>query len=186
MSNNAANVTFGKPKVGGGIWRAPLGTTLPTDATTALDNAFVSLGYIADTGVVNNNSPTVETIRAWGGDVVATPQTEKTDTYAFGFLEYLKKEVQETVHGAANVSGDLATGMTVRKNSTTLDEYVYVIEQVLRGGVVSRIVIPDGAITEIGEVSYVDNDVAQYPVTITAMASDALNGDTAREYLKQP
>lgn len=186
MANNASNVTFGKPKVGGGIWRAPLGTTLPTDAVTALDAAFVNLGYIADTGVVNNNSPTVETIRAWGGDVVATPQTEKTDTYAFGFLEYLKKEVQETVHGKSNVSGDLDTGMSIRKNSTALDEYVYVIEQVLRGGVLSRTVIPDGAITEIGEVSYVDNDVAQYPVTITAMASDQIDGDTAREYLKKP
>ena len=186
MSNNAANVTFGKPATTGGIWRAPLGTTLPTDATTALDAAFISLGYIADTGVTNNNSPETEVIRAWGGDVVAAPQTEKTDTFAFGFLETLKKEVLQTVKGETNVSGDLDTGMTVRSNTKDLEEWVYVIEQVKRGGVLSRIVIPDGKITEIGEVAYVDNDVAQYPVTITAMASSALDGDTNREYLKKP
>lgn len=44
-------VTVSKPKVGGAVWRAPLGTTLPTDATSALDNAFKSLGYISEDGM---------------------------------------------------------------------------------------------------------------------------------------
>lgn len=32
----------------GQIWKAPLGTVLPTDATTAWDPAFVNLGYLTD------------------------------------------------------------------------------------------------------------------------------------------
>ena len=45
---NTQNVTYGKPKVGGAVHVAPLETTLPTDATTALDAAFKSLGYISE------------------------------------------------------------------------------------------------------------------------------------------
>ena len=43
---NATNVTAAKPQVGGAVWRAPLSTPLPTDATTKLDPAFKSLGYL--------------------------------------------------------------------------------------------------------------------------------------------
>ena len=42
---DATKVTAAKPKTGGAVFCAPLGTALPTDATTKLNEAFKNLGY---------------------------------------------------------------------------------------------------------------------------------------------
>lgn len=183
MANTATNVSVGKPAVAGGIYRAPLGTTLPTDATTALANTYVSLGYIAEGGVTNSNTITSETYKAWGGTIVLSYMTDKTDTFAFGLIEVLNPDVLSTVHGTANVSGTLATGITVKANASDPTEYVYVIEMLMRDNAVKRIVIPDGKISEIGDIVYSDTETAVYPITITAQAGS--DGDTHKEYIKR-
>ena len=74
---DALQVTAGKPKITGAVYRAPLGTTLPTTATETLNSAFKELGYVSDAGVVNSNSPSNTAIKAWGGDTVFDIQTER-------------------------------------------------------------------------------------------------------------
>ena len=61
-ANTAAHVSTGKPAVNGAIYRAPLGTTLPTSTTATLNSAFKCLGYASEDGVRNNNSPSSDTI----------------------------------------------------------------------------------------------------------------------------
>ena len=41
---SADNVSTGTPKVGGAVFYAPVGTALPTDAETPLNEAFLSVG----------------------------------------------------------------------------------------------------------------------------------------------
>lgn len=182
MANVATNVTTGKPKTGGAIFYAPTGSTLPTDAVTALDAAFVSLGYISEDGLSNENSPESDEINAWGGDVVYSYQTSRSDTFSFKMIEALNPDVLKVVYGSANVTGELATGLTVKANSDDLDEHAWVVEMVLRGGVVKRVVIPNGKVTEIAEITYADNEAVGYEVTISA-TPDA-SGNTHYEYLK--
>ena len=44
---DATNVRVG---ITGGLYKAPVGSTAPTDATTALDAAFINLGYVSQEG----------------------------------------------------------------------------------------------------------------------------------------
>lgn len=181
MANTSSYVSAGKPMVGGAVFVAPIGTALPADATTALDNAFSSLGYISEDGVTNNLERTSENIKAWGGDIVLSPQTEKTDTFAMTFIESLNETVLKAVYGEDNVTGALATGLTIKSNAKELEPAIWVIDMVMTGGYKKRVVIPNGKITSVGEISYTDNAAIGYEVTITGF-TDA-NGDTHTEYI---
>lgn len=178
----SSNVTAAKPKVGGAIYYAPIGTTLPTDAVTALGDAFKELGYASEDGLTNSNTPESDTIRAWGGDTVLTLMSNREDTFSLTLIEALKEDVLKLVHGDTNVTGTLATGITVNSNAKDLEDHCFVVDMVLKNNAVKRVVIPQGKITEIGEVTYSDSDAVGYEITITCMA-DA-NGNQHYEYIK--
>lgn len=185
MSNTVSNVSTGKPNPAGAIYWAPAGTTLPTSATDTLNSAFTALGYISEDGLTNSNSIETETIKAWGGDVVAVPQTDFTDTFQFKCIEMLNLDVLKFIYGADNVSGALATGITVKANASDKPAGVFVCDMAMRDGAKKRVVAPNAKLTELGDITYVDNDVAGYEATITAMAGGFGVGDndTHKEYI---
>lgn len=178
----ASNVTYGKAKVGGAAFVAPAGSTLPTDTTTALDAAFKDLGYVSEDGLVNNNTAETNQIRAWGGDTVLTAVTGKPDTFQFTLIESLNVDVLKAVYGSSNVTGTLSTGITVTANASVPADASWVFEVQDRNSVNKRIVLPNAALQEVGEISYTDGEATGYQITLLAQPDSS--GNTHYEYIK--
>ena len=182
MAGTATNVTAGKPKTSGAVFSAPIGTTLPTNATGALDAAFGDLGFVSADGVTRSISKSTSTIKEWGNGTVLITEDEKTITVKLKLIEYLNPGVQSFVHGEGNVTGTLSAGIHVSINDAEAKEHVVVIDQIMKGGVPQRMVINRGVITEIGDTTYVGNNAVSYDLTITAMTPNG-GGNKIDEYI---
>ena len=178
-----SNVSTGKPKVAGAVFRAPLGTTLPTDASTALGTAFVELGYVSEDGVTNNNTPDSDTVQAWGGATVLVIQNEMSDEWTLTLIESLNPNVLKAVYGDSKVTVNSEAGtITVQATAEQRLDACYVIDMSLKGGALKRVVIPSGSMSELGEIVYKDDEPIGYELTINALP-DA-SGVQHYEYIK--
>lgn len=178
MAFNPEYVTAAKPKVGGAVFRAPVGTALPTNSSVALNEAFQSVGFITEDGVTNTRSISSEQVKDWGGDVMIVLQTERGDDWKFTMAESLNTEAMKTFYGEDNVTGNLDDGITIKGNNLDLGTYSYVIDSILRDGHLQRVVIAKGMISATEDVVYKRNEVVRYGVTITGLPDDDGNSST--------
>lgn len=181
----ATNVSTGKPNVAGAIYRAPKGTALPTDATSALSDAYKGMGFISDSGVENDNEMNVNEIKAWGGVYVYRSLESMNDEFKFAMIETENVEVLKTVYGANNVTVDAQGNVEVKVIAEDPEEAVWVIDMALRGGVPKRIVIPEGAITAREAITYNDSDPIAHGITVSGYPhnEDGYGGATHKEYI---
>lgn len=177
---DTANVTAAKPKVAGSVFTAPLGTELPTDATTKLAETYLPLGYLSEDGVSNSNSPSNSQTKAWGGNVVLDSQTEKPDTFKLTMIEALNMNVLKLVYGENNVSGSLDAGIKITANRDEAIQQVIVVDMILKDAV-KRIVIPRAKVIEVDEIVYADSKAVGYGTKLSAVPDK--DGATHYEYI---
>lgn len=183
---STGNVVAGKPLATGGVLIAPVGTAGPTDATTAPAAAFKAAGYVGEDGLTEATDRSTEKIKAWGGDTVKIVQTDFAVTYSFTFLETLDSTVLKTVYGDGNVTTTAATSTkgtlnTVKVNSEPLPAKAFLFDM-KDGNARIRIHVPQGQITEVGEITYSDSEVVGYAVTVEGLRDTTL-GANAVKYL---
>ena len=170
----SANVTTGKPKITGAVFIAPVGTALPTDATTALATDFAEIGYISDDGVKNSTDIDSDSIKAWGGTKVLELQNSKDDSFEMTMIEAMNANVLKAVYGSSNVTGtSAASGISVKVGSSEPEAFSWVIDIAYRNNVLKRIVIPCARISKLGDITYSDSDAVGYDATLALTADDA-------------
>lgn len=174
---SSANVTFSKPgssaNKSGYIWVAPLGTAIPTDATSELDAAFVGLGYLSEDGLTEPASLTAgDDIVAAGGDTVAQADPTFSKTWTGTCIEALNEDLLKVAYGSANVTitpADSTDGtITVKEQAGDLEHHVIVIDEMLKGGRKRRNVMADATFLITGDISHVHTALVNFEFTIHA------------------
>lgn len=156
----------------GKVYNSPIGTTAPTNATTAYGAGWVDLGTISEDGLsVEFNEDSTE-IKQWGGTTVRKMMTGFALTFGFTCLES-NRAVIERFHRFA------PTGGRVDIKGGVADPRAWAFD-VLDGDVHVRYIVRNGELSERGGITHKADEAIAYAFTVTAYPDD--NGVAAIEY----
>lgn len=160
----------------GNVFTAPTGTTLPTDMATALDGAFVQLGYVSEDGVTWRNEQTKEPVTVWQSFYPVKYRVTETTSE----LEFVLKQFD--VYTLPRAMG----GGTVTPNASpvyytytppdpeTIEERAMVVEWEY-GTFDYRLVIPRAQITGSVETVLSRNQESELPMTWAVLGTAGAN-----------
>lgn len=179
MALTSSNVRVG---VSGAVYVGSTSATAPADQTTALAADFHDLGYVSEEGVsiqpsqINTNS-----IKAWQNSAeVRKSVTEVTNTVKFTMIET----------NAATLSLFLGEVIAVGAKSYqfgggTLPPRQSFVIDVVDGGKDTRYYIPEGEVSERGEIVFKNGEPIGYQVTISAYPSSKINNRAFEAHTKE-
>lgn len=158
-------------KTTGAVSVAPLGTTAPTDARTALGGTWVSGGYIDENGIALSISKSFTTIKDWAMSTVRKALTDFDGTIALSFLQ-VDEFAAQRVLGTANVTKTAANSthgeqlkLGVGPDVAGAESWCFSMKD---GNRRVRVYVPNGQITEIsGDVSFTPGAANIWPCTLS-------------------
>lgn len=178
--NNAKNASIARPKIGGAVFAAPVGTALPDSATAELNDAFVCLGCLSEDGYSIETESDSEDLKDSDGDVMDVSSSKRTETVNMAFLEVMNPDVLKVVYGD-DVAVDEATGAISFPHGKEPADRSYVCDSILKGNRIDRLVLPQGRISEMDTVAFKKGELKTLPVTIKAISDE--EGNPSYEYI---
>lgn len=175
MTQTASEVRVG---VTGKVLVAPTVTTAPT-SISATWTGSADLGYVSEDGLTESTSTTLEHIRAWQNrSIVRSVVTEGETTFQFTLIQ-TNETILAEVYGVTTAS--ITAGSIVSNPEAERPHKSWVFE-VVDGSNVVRKYVPDGQITEVGDIVYQNGAAIGFPITVTAYYNAALAGAVKHWY----
>jgi len=182
---NTSDVRIGAPEQGttGAILHAPVGTALPTMASVSktgvtINQAFVGNEYVSEDGVTLSPARSTTDIKDWSGSVVRKVLESFDGTLQWTMIS-TDKAALEVAFGSKHLTYSTANASHGNQAQVALgafmpDEYAWVF--LMKDGD-ARIVIavPDGQITEVGDVTFASNAAVGWPVTLSCYPDSSGN-----------
>ena len=180
-----SDVRIGAPdqKVTGAIKHAPIGTTLPslssiTKAAVTIDGAFTGDEYVSEDGLTLAPSVSTTDIKDWSGATVRKVLESFDGTLNWTMIS-TNEGAMGVAFGAEHVTASAATATHGAQTRTELgahlperQSWVFLMKD---GDARIVIVVPDGQVTEVGEVTFASNSAVGWAVTLSTYPDE--NGE---------
>lgn len=161
-------------------WFAPLGSTLPVDGTTALDAAFVSPGYIAESGLTISTATNTADINAYG--VTVPVRTLVTGGKITGKITFLETNlISQAIYHRLPLSGSGSPTLTGTTGALSLSDGPARVQSYAAvfsasdGTNIIRKVLPNLQVTDVDDQVISQGAAITYGITFTAFPDNAGN-----------
>ena len=179
-ANSTDNVSSTKGVRGGYIFVAPVGTTLPTDYSTALPTAYKCLGFISEDGYVETVDSDSEDLVDMNGDLMDSPQTSRVESAQLTLAE-IKAMTLKLMYGDENVT-DKAGVITVKHNGNSNGTWVVVLDLLLKNNRKWRKVVPLFQCSELDDLTLAVGELAARALTAKYLTDET--GNTCYDYIQ--
>lgn len=154
----------------GQVYVAPVGTALPANQGSALNSAFVGLGYHSEDGVSINQSIEIIRLGAWQTKSdIRRERDSETFRITFNLLQWNENSVPLAFGGGAvsePSSGNFK--FTPPAVSDAIAEKALICD-VQDGPEILRFVVPRGTVVEAVDSKFTRNAFGQLPIAFEAM-----------------
>lgn len=174
---NVSDVRVGAPEQSttGAIKHAPLGTTLPTlesisTSGVVLDNAFTGNEYVSEDGLTLSPSMSTSDIKDWSGAVVRKLLESFDGTLSWTMISTDENALKISfgddyvTKNAATISHGTQLRASLGAHLPDEQSWVFLMKD---GDARIVIVVPDGQITEVGDVTFKANEAVGWNVTLS-------------------